>query len=90
MCCQDGAAGRARLDKTHRKGCGRVDGDLVPPGGHQETGTVEAVMGEALAHLNQVTRHQRLDVGVGTGRALALVLTNLRTDFAGKGDGKIG
>ena len=79
---QNRTAGRPRLDKTHRESGGSINRDLMSAGGHQQAGTAEAFVGQAFAHLNQITRHQRLNIGVGTGSALAFVLAYFRADFA--------
>ena len=81
---EDGAAGGTRFDQAYRKGRRGIDGDLVPPRGHQQASTIEAVAGQALSDINQVARYQRLNIRIGTGGALAFVFADLGTDFARK------
>ena len=78
---KDRAARRSGLDQPHRKRRGGSDGDKAAARGHQQAGAGKPGVGETRLHVPQIAAHDRLDVGVGDGRGLALVFADLRTDL---------
>ena len=87
---EDCAAGGPRLDEPNGK-TGRVfEGGEPAAGGHEEQRAPEAEAAKLRLETDEVARHPRLDVGVGAGRGLALVLPDLGAYLTRKGDAELG
>ena len=87
---EDGSAGRSRLDQPDGKARRNVERREATPRGHEEERTPEAEFPERRGQAGEIARHPGLDVGVGAGRRLPLVLPDFRTHFAREGDAEVG
>jgi hypothetical protein len=86
---QDHAAGRAGLDEADGIGDRRLHGRHATARHHQQQRADDAEALQAVAKPAQVSRHHRLDIGIGAGRRRPLVFADLRADLGGERDGHV-
>ena len=75
---QDGAAGRPGFHQPDGEARRRLDIRQAAAGSHHQKRAIEAARREVGRQLAQVTRHERLHVGVGAGGGEAIELADFR------------
>ena len=87
---QNNPARWAAFHQPHRKSPRRFDGANTAGRHHQQQRTRGAKAGQALAHVFQISRHQRQDIGVGDGGGSPFVFADLPANLVRQSNRQIG
>ena len=77
------------FDQADRELTGEVEAQCATAGAHHEEGAARAPLLQSFGELGQISRHQRLNVGVGHRGRDAAILADLRQHARGQRHGEI-